>query len=147
MIRAQVCFGVVGGRKKATLKCAFLSNNTIAQELQVFREHAQTAGISRTDELNGRFPEFVNTSDRPHRQCLTTSSQHLYIQLLHLKDNLGPATKTHKELSETVSRKLICVFMLITHLTWLQPVIGTDWSAKMVTFAGLWHFGEVPGTE
>lgn len=109
MIRAQVCFGVVGGEKKATLKCAFLSNNTIAQELQVFREHAQTAGMSRTDELNGRFPEFVNTSDRPHRQCLTTSSQHLYIQLLHLKDNLGPATKTQRIVRNCLTEAHLCL--------------------------------------
>ncbi len=48
----------------------------------------------------------------------------------------------HK-LSETVSGKLICMLVLIGVSTWLQFIIVTDLSGKMLTFNGVWHFGEV----
>ncbi len=49
----------------------------------------------------------------------------------------------HK-LSETVSGKLI--FMLVVFIgvsNWLQFVIVTDLNGQMLTFDGVWHFGEV----
>ncbi len=49
----------------------------------------------------------------------------------------------HK-LSETVSGKLICMLVVLIGVsTWLQFVIVTDLSGQMLTFDGVWHFGEV----
>ncbi len=49
----------------------------------------------------------------------------------------------HK-LSETVSGKLICMLVVLIGVsTWLQFVIVTDFSGQMLTFDGVWHFGEV----
>ncbi len=48
----------------------------------------------------------------------------------------------HK-LSETVSGKLICMLVILIGVsTWLQFVV-TDLSGQMLTFDGVWHFGEV----
>ncbi len=49
----------------------------------------------------------------------------------------------HK-LSETVSGKLICMLVVLIRVsTWLQFVVVTDLSGQMLTFDGVWHFGEV----
>ncbi len=49
----------------------------------------------------------------------------------------------HK-LSETVSGKLICMFVVLIGVsTWLQFVIVTDLSGQMLPYDGVWHFGEV----
>ncbi len=49
----------------------------------------------------------------------------------------------HK-LSETVSGKLICMLIILIGVsTWLQFVVVTDLSGQLLTFDGVWHFGEV----
>ncbi len=49
----------------------------------------------------------------------------------------------HK-LSETISGKLICMFVVLIGVsTWLQFVVVTNLSGQMLTFDGVWHFGEV----
>ncbi len=49
----------------------------------------------------------------------------------------------HK-LSETVSGKLICMLVILIGVsTWLRFVVVTDLSVKLITFDGVWHFGEV----
>ncbi len=49
----------------------------------------------------------------------------------------------HK-LSETVSGKLICMLVILIGVsTWLQFVVVTDLSVKLITFDGVCHFGEV----
>ncbi len=49
----------------------------------------------------------------------------------------------HK-LSETVSGKLICMLVVLIRVsTWLQFVIVTNLSGQMLTFDGVWYFGEV----
>ena len=116
----------------ATLKCAVLSYNTMPQTSQVLRECTiglLTAGMSTravTRECNVNFftishlqhrhREFGSTSNRPHncRSRVTTS---------HLRDCRRPPGQLKKlwvcttkeslhKLSETVSRKLICVLVL-----------------------------------
>ncbi len=48
----------------------------------------------------------------------------------------------HK-LSENVSGKLICMLVVLIRVsTWLQFVVVTDLSGQMLTFDGVWHFGE-----
>ncbi len=48
------------------------------------------------------------------------------------------------ELSETVSGKLICLLVILIRVsTWLQLVVVTDFSGQMLTFDGVWHFGEL----
>ncbi len=49
----------------------------------------------------------------------------------------------HK-LSETISGKLICMLVVLIGVsTWLQFVTVSNLSGKMLTFYGIWHFGEV----
>ncbi len=49
----------------------------------------------------------------------------------------------HK-LSETISGKLICMLVVLVWVsTWLQFVVVTDLSGQMLTFDGVWYFGEV----
>ncbi len=49
----------------------------------------------------------------------------------------------HK-LSETVSDKLICMLVVFIGVsTWLQLVVVADLSGHMLTFDGVWNFGEV----
>ncbi len=124
------------------------STRAVARELNV--------NFSTISRLQRCFREFGSTSDRPHnrRPHVTTPAQDLHIQHLHLQD-LRTRDQTpgqllqqsvcitkeflHK-LSETVSGKLICMLVV---LTWLQFVVVTDLSGQMLTFDGVWHFGEV----
>ncbi len=98
------------------------------QMLQVLRERAigmLTAGMSTrvvARELNVNFSTVSRLYHKP--VCITK-------EFLH-------------KLSETVSGKLICMLVVLVGVsTWLQFVVITDLSVQMLTFDGVWHFGEV----
>ncbi len=123
---------------------AGMSTRDFARELNV--------NFSTISRLQRRFREFGSISNRPHncRPRVTTSSiftskivwdqppgQLLQQSVCIIKEFL------HK-LSETVSGKLICMLVILIGVsTWLQFIIVTDLSGQMLTFDGVWHFGEV----
>ncbi len=137
-------------QQKATLKCAVLSHSTMPQMSQVLREHLigmLTAGMSTravVRELNVHFStisrlqrcfrECGSTSNRPHnrRPYVTTSTQDVHIQHLHLQDRLRPATRTAAAIglhNQRISAQTVRNSLREAHLHTCRPHQGLDLTA------------------
>ncbi len=145
------------------------------QMLQVLRERAigmLTAGMSTRAvacELNVHFSTISCLYHKAFQricQCIqpahnrrprvTTPTQDLHIQHLHLPDRLRPATRQLLQQSVCITKEFLHKLSenrlrkAIYHArrphrgsTWLQFVVVTDLSGQYLTFDGFWHFGEV----
>ncbi len=119
------------------IECSFLYRKPSPKAFQRIWQYIQPASQPQTtcNHISSGPPhQAIFTSkivwDQPPGQLL---QQSVYItkEFLH-------------KLSETVSGKLICMLVILIGVsTWLQFVVVTDLSGQMLTFGGVWHFGEV----
>ncbi len=136
---------------------------------QILREHAigmLTAGMSTRAvacELNVHFSpkafqiiwQYIQHNRRPRvtgpRQPRTSTSSIFSSKIIWdqppgqlLQQSVCITKECLHKLSETISGKLICMLVVLIRVsTWLQFVVVTDLSGQMLTFDGVWHFGEV----
>ncbi len=116
------------------IECSFLYHKPSPKTFQRIWQYIQPASQPQTT-CNHTSPGPPHPASSPPRSSET--GQLLQQSVCITKEFL------HK-LSETVSGKLIFMFVILIRVsTWLQFVVVTDLSGQMLTFDGVWHFGEV----
>ncbi len=130
MIIAQVCLRLATIKGMST---AGMSSSAVARELNV---HFHT--MSR---LQRHFREFGSTSNRPHnhRPRVTTPAQDLRSSPPRSSETSHPDSCCCQKPSQGSSSACSSS----DDLTAPQFVVVTDLSGQMLTFDGVWHFGEV----
>ncbi len=93
-----------------------------------------------------RIWQYIQPASQPQTTC------NLNIQHLHLQDRLTPATRTaaatiglhnQRNSAPIVRNHLREAHLHACRLQRLKFVVVTDLSGQMLTFDGVWHFGEV----
>ncbi len=101
-----------------------------------------------------RIWQYIQTASQPQTMCnhTRTSTSSIFTSKIVwdqppgqlLQQSVCITKEFLHKLSETVSGKLICMLVVLIGVsTWLQFVVVTDLSGQMLTFDGVWHFGEV----
>ncbi len=95
-----------------------------------------------------RIWKYIQLASQP-QTTVTTPAQDLHIQHLHLQDHLRPATQTAAATiglhNQRISAQTVRNLLREAHLHACRPYRGLDLtlSGQMLTFDGVWHFGEV----
>ncbi len=119
------------------IECSFIYHKPSPKAFQRIWQYIQLASQPQTT-CNHTSPGPPHPASSPPRSSWDQPPGQLLQQSVCITKEF-----LHK-LSETVSGKLICMLVVLIWVsTWLQFVVVTDLSGQMLTFDGVWHFGEV----
>ncbi len=111
------------------IECSFLYHKPSPKAFQRIWQYIQPTSQPQTT-CNHTSPGPPHPASSPPRSSETSHPGQLLQQSVCI--------------TKTFMHKLICMFVILIGVsTWLQFVVVTDLSGQMLTFDGVWHFGEV----